>query len=174
MKKILTFTKVQDDYYFMSVFPKFRLESFKAASRILARNGSTIKPGCLAFFKSDSAILGVSLPNPTNAALSPAKREMSASSVNGYSFGYEQRGSIYLPEAADKRLYIEAERIPVVPLIRWVDIHDRIARKGSLSVVIMSVLKQVTPSFRLRGHGDATTQFDWETVASGWLDSGER
>lgn len=39
--KILTFTKVQDDYYFMSVFPNSDLESFKAASRILARNGST-------------------------------------------------------------------------------------------------------------------------------------
>ena len=39
--KIVTFTKIQDDYYFMSVFPKSELENFKAASRILARNGST-------------------------------------------------------------------------------------------------------------------------------------
>lgn len=41
VEKIITFTKVQDDYYFMSVFPESELENFKAASRILARNGST-------------------------------------------------------------------------------------------------------------------------------------
>ena len=39
--KIVTFTKVQDDYYFMSVFPETQLELFMEASRILARNGST-------------------------------------------------------------------------------------------------------------------------------------
>ena len=39
--KIVTFTKVQDDYYFMSVFPESELENFKDASRILGRNGST-------------------------------------------------------------------------------------------------------------------------------------
>lgn len=39
-RKILTFTKIQDDYYFMSVFPDSELENFKSASRILARNGS--------------------------------------------------------------------------------------------------------------------------------------
>lgn len=39
--KIVTFTKIQDDFYFMSVFPDSELENFKAASRILARNGST-------------------------------------------------------------------------------------------------------------------------------------
>lgn len=39
--KIVTFTKVQDDYYFMSVFSDSQLENFMAASRILARNGST-------------------------------------------------------------------------------------------------------------------------------------
>lgn len=39
--KVITFTQVKDDYYFMSVFPDSELESFKAASRILARNGST-------------------------------------------------------------------------------------------------------------------------------------
>lgn len=38
--KVITFTKLQDDYYFMSVFPDSELENFKAASRILARNGS--------------------------------------------------------------------------------------------------------------------------------------
>lgn len=41
VEKVITFTKVQDDYYFMSVFPESELENFKAASRILARNGST-------------------------------------------------------------------------------------------------------------------------------------
>ena len=40
--KIVTFTKVQNDYYFMSVFPENQLEIFMEASRILARNGSTI------------------------------------------------------------------------------------------------------------------------------------
>ena len=39
--KIVTFTKIQDDYYFISVFPESELENFKTASRILARNGST-------------------------------------------------------------------------------------------------------------------------------------
>lgn len=41
VKKIITFTKIQGDYYFMSVFPESELENFKAASLILARNGST-------------------------------------------------------------------------------------------------------------------------------------
>ncbi len=41
VKKILTFTKVHDDYYFMSVFPESELNDFEAASSILARNGST-------------------------------------------------------------------------------------------------------------------------------------
>lgn len=41
VEKLITFTKVNGDYYFMSVFPELELESFKAASRILARNGST-------------------------------------------------------------------------------------------------------------------------------------
>lgn len=39
VEKVITFTKIQDDYYFMSVFPEAELESFKAASSILARNG---------------------------------------------------------------------------------------------------------------------------------------
>ena len=39
--KVITFTKVTSDYYFMSVCPESDLENFKAASRILARNGST-------------------------------------------------------------------------------------------------------------------------------------
>jgi len=41
VEKVITFTKIQGDYYFMSVFPEAELENFKAASRILARNGAT-------------------------------------------------------------------------------------------------------------------------------------
>lgn len=40
VEKVITFTKIQDDYYFMSVFPKSELENFRVASRILARNGA--------------------------------------------------------------------------------------------------------------------------------------
>lgn len=39
--KIITFTKIQDDYYFMSVLPESELESFCEASKILARNGKS-------------------------------------------------------------------------------------------------------------------------------------
>ncbi|MEE2565235.1 phospholipase D-like domain-containing protein [Hyphobacterium marinum] len=39
--KVITFTKVVGDYYFMSVFPENDLEHFKSASYILARNGQT-------------------------------------------------------------------------------------------------------------------------------------
>ena len=42
-KKVIAFTKIQDDYYSMSVFPESELENFKAASRILARNGTNKK-----------------------------------------------------------------------------------------------------------------------------------
>lgn len=41
VEKILTFTKVEGDYYFMSVYPGTELENFKAASNILARNGAS-------------------------------------------------------------------------------------------------------------------------------------
>lgn len=41
VEKIVTFTKVTDDYYSLSVFPKTELENFKAVSHILARNGAT-------------------------------------------------------------------------------------------------------------------------------------
>jgi len=41
VRKIITFTKIEDNYFFMSVFAESELENFKAASRILARNGST-------------------------------------------------------------------------------------------------------------------------------------
>ncbi len=40
VEKVITFTRIQDDYYSMSVFPESELENFEAASRILARNGS--------------------------------------------------------------------------------------------------------------------------------------
>lgn len=42
-KKVITFTKIQDDYYSMSVYSESELEDFKAASRILARNGANKK-----------------------------------------------------------------------------------------------------------------------------------
>ena len=41
VRKIVTFTKVSDDYYYLSVFPDSDLEEFKEASNIVARNGSS-------------------------------------------------------------------------------------------------------------------------------------
>lgn len=41
VKKVITFTKVRDDYYFLSVFPESELAGLAAISRIVARNGST-------------------------------------------------------------------------------------------------------------------------------------
>lgn len=41
VNKLITFTKISDDYYDMSVFPESELKNFEAASRILARNGAT-------------------------------------------------------------------------------------------------------------------------------------
>lgn len=41
VEKIITFTKITSDYYFMSVFPETELENFKVVSGILARNGSS-------------------------------------------------------------------------------------------------------------------------------------
>lgn len=41
VEKVVSFTKITGDYYFMSVFPEDDLENFKAVSHILARNGST-------------------------------------------------------------------------------------------------------------------------------------
>lgn len=40
VEKVVTFSKIEDDYYYISIFPESELESFKAASRVLARNGS--------------------------------------------------------------------------------------------------------------------------------------
>lgn len=39
VRKVITFTKVRDDYFYMTVFPEADLEGFKDASIILARNG---------------------------------------------------------------------------------------------------------------------------------------
>lgn len=41
VEKLITFTKIQDNYYSMSVLPESELESFKVNSRILARNGAS-------------------------------------------------------------------------------------------------------------------------------------
>ena len=41
VEKVVTFTKIKDDYYFISVFPESELENFVETSRILARNGAT-------------------------------------------------------------------------------------------------------------------------------------
>lgn len=39
VQKVLVFTRVAGDYYYLSVFPQADLATFRAASRILARNG---------------------------------------------------------------------------------------------------------------------------------------
>ena len=41
VRKVVTFTKVTDDYFYLSVFPDSDLEEFKEASSIVARNGSS-------------------------------------------------------------------------------------------------------------------------------------
>lgn len=41
VKKIITFTRIDPSYYFVSVFPEADLPNFDAASQILARNGAT-------------------------------------------------------------------------------------------------------------------------------------
>lgn len=41
VKKVIAFTKINDDYYSLSVFPESELENFKVTSYILAWNGST-------------------------------------------------------------------------------------------------------------------------------------
>lgn len=50
VKKVVTFTKIQSDYYSMSVFPESELETFKAASRVLARNGVSTSARWLGMF----------------------------------------------------------------------------------------------------------------------------
>lgn len=42
VEKIITFTKIETDYYFLSVFPQNEMANFEAASQILARNGAMI------------------------------------------------------------------------------------------------------------------------------------
>jgi len=51
--KIITFTKIKDDYYSMSVFPESEMENFIAASEILARNGATTNAKRIGIIKSD-------------------------------------------------------------------------------------------------------------------------
>ncbi len=41
VQKVVTFTKVTDDYYSIAVFPESELKNFETASSILARNGAT-------------------------------------------------------------------------------------------------------------------------------------
>lgn len=41
VNKIITFTEIYEDYYFLSIFPESDIEIFRNASSILARNGST-------------------------------------------------------------------------------------------------------------------------------------
>jgi len=41
--KVVAFARIKDDYYCMSVLPGSELENVKAASRILARNGDSLK-----------------------------------------------------------------------------------------------------------------------------------
>lgn len=41
VRKIVSFTKITDQYFYLSVFPESDLEEFKEASSILARNGSS-------------------------------------------------------------------------------------------------------------------------------------
>ncbi|WP_339474943.1 phospholipase D family protein [Pseudomonas fluorescens] len=40
VEKVITFNKIEDDYYSISVSPESELDNFQEASRILARNGS--------------------------------------------------------------------------------------------------------------------------------------
>ncbi|KIM10151.1 MAG: hypothetical protein KU37_11755 [Sulfuricurvum sp. PC08-66] len=53
VKKVITFTKVEDNYYFMSVYPESELENFKSASYLLARNGSGQSAKMLGLLKSN-------------------------------------------------------------------------------------------------------------------------
>jgi hypothetical protein len=39
VNKVLTFTKISDDYFYMSIFPDTDLERFKSSSALIARNG---------------------------------------------------------------------------------------------------------------------------------------
>lgn len=40
VEKVITFTKIEDDYFSISVFPESEIQNFELSSRILARNGS--------------------------------------------------------------------------------------------------------------------------------------
>ncbi|WP_137652756.1 phospholipase D-like domain-containing protein [Bifidobacterium moukalabense] len=51
--KIISFTKIKDDYYFMSVFSESQLNFFKKASWLLAFNGSTEKARQMGIIRND-------------------------------------------------------------------------------------------------------------------------
>lgn len=51
--KIISFTKVKNDYYFMSVFPQSQLSFFKEASWLLAFNGSSKTARQLGIIRND-------------------------------------------------------------------------------------------------------------------------
>lgn len=51
--KVIAFTKIKDDYYFMSVFPESQIDSFKKASWLLAFNGSSEKARQLGIIRND-------------------------------------------------------------------------------------------------------------------------
>jgi len=51
--KIITFTKIKDDYYSMSVFPESDIEKFINASAILARNGASKSAKRIGIIKND-------------------------------------------------------------------------------------------------------------------------
>lgn len=53
VKKVITFTKVTDNYYFMSVYPESELENFKNASYLLAHNGSNKSAKMLGLLRSN-------------------------------------------------------------------------------------------------------------------------
>ncbi|WP_180192552.1 hypothetical protein, partial [Acinetobacter sp. 10FS3-1] len=41
VEKIITFTKIREDYYSLSVYSESEMANFKLSSRILGRNGSS-------------------------------------------------------------------------------------------------------------------------------------
>ena len=59
--KVITFTKIQDDYYCMSALPESKLENFKAALVSWFETGLQEVLNGLNCSRSDLAILGVSL-----------------------------------------------------------------------------------------------------------------
>lgn len=48
--KILVFTKVNDDYYFLSIYESEEIETFKNVSRIVAHNGNNVRSRLMGLF----------------------------------------------------------------------------------------------------------------------------